>query len=321
MTLQRPAPGDRGRISVDARGTMADTVEAWNLFIAALDGVDVSGPTRKGRRSVAYVLALLGSWPEGRPLDLMRADALAGRTDAEPLRDIEARVLAAHQGDGPAILHAALVRARDDIAEWAATPAASNEALLPVGGPLGIVPLGTLVAASAYQLAVAARDLAPAGMEAPDALTSAGVRALVDSVGAVAAATRAGSATSPLSLRVTTPDHLLEVCAVDGDWRTDAHGTDPDRRDPDLPALRCRSEVLIDIASGRVNAPAAYARGDVTAENLGGLLRVATALAAAPSLPGGEALRTAVSAYALTSQAAGSAGRAAAATWNRLRGR
>lgn len=319
MTLQRPGPGDRGRISAGPHATLRDTVAAWDLFLGACDDIDMAGPTRKGGRSPAAVLALLGSWPEGRPLSALRSDALGGVMDAEPLRDIDARVLAAHGSGEPQVLRDALRRARDDIADWSATPAAPEEALLPVAGPLGIVPLGTLVSASAYQLAVAARDLAPAGLQPPTALMDAGVRALVDSVGAVAAATLAGSGDAPLTLRVTTPRERLEVCAIGRDWTT---CTSPSVAAviSGPPSLECSPEVLIDIASGRVSAPVAYARGDITADNLSGLLRVATALAAAPALPGGDALRAAVSAYGVTSQAAASAGRVATAAWKRLRG-
>lgn len=320
MTLQRPEPADRGRVGADALGTLADTLAAWDLFLGALDAVDMSAPTRKGGRSVAHVLCLLGSWPEGRPLPRMRSDALDGRTDAEPLRAIDARVLAAHERDRPEDLRDALLRARADIAEWVAAPAASDEALLPVGGPLGIVPLGTLVAASAYQLAVAARDLEPAGMVVPEGLMDAGVRALVDSVGAVAVATRAGSPDDPISLRVVTPRQSLEVCAAGDDWRTTIAAAGAGASSLGTPSLAGDPAVLLDIASGRVAAPAAYARGEIAAENLGGLLRVATTLAAAPGLPGGDALRAAVSAYAVTTQAAASAGRAATAVWRRIRG-
>jgi len=53
---------------------------------------------------------------------------------------------------------------------------------------LGPLPLSTLVGAGAYELAVHALDLAPAGARAPSTtLLSAGVAALVDTTGALAA--------------------------------------------------------------------------------------------------------------------------------------
>lgn len=322
VTLPRPESADRGRITSDPHAVVAEAVAAWDAFLLALADVDGAGSTRKSDRSVARVLTVLGSWPEGRPLEHLRADAIAGRHGAEALDDTEGRVLAAHADATDDEIHAALMRARDDIAAWGASPEFAAESLLEVGGPLGVVPLGTMVAASSYQLAVASRDLAPAGMRTPPTVLDAGVRALLDSVGAVAAASGSATSSAPLDLRVHTPRLGARLCVVGPDWRLVAVDDAPDLGDATTgqgPLLTCTSEVLLDIASGRLAAPVAYARGAIQVEDLAGLLRVATILASAPGLPGTDGLRAALAAYAATTRAADAMGRAVGGAWRRLR--
>ncbi|MGA0066391.1 MAG: hypothetical protein ACO3J3_04975, partial [Candidatus Nanopelagicales bacterium] len=91
-------------------------------------------------------------------------------------------------------------------------------------------------------------------------------------------------------------------------------------RDPEGPALMCDAGLLLDIASGRASAPAAYARGDLKAEDLTGLLAVAQALSRAPGLPGTDGLRAALSAYESSAGAARAVGDAIGGVWRRLRG-
>ncbi len=309
-----PSPGERGRATEDVAAMLADTVVAWDALLAAVEGIDPSAPGRKEGRSAGRTLVVLGSWPEGRPLPRIRDDALAGVTSAEPLDDIEERIVRAHVDDSAADLLAALGRARDDVVAWAASPNVAEEALLPVGGPLGVVPLGTLVAASAYQCAVAARDLAPAGVTAPDALLRSGLVSLVDTVGAVAAQQRAA-----VSLAALTPQVRIAAGARDGDWCT--------REVPDTiagPAVLCEAGLLLDVASSRASAPAAYARGDLRARDLGGILALVQVLARAPGLPGTEGLSLALQAYAASARvtaAAGQVGEALGDAWKKWRGR
>lgn len=304
-----PEAGERGRVSSGLPATLAATVAAWDDLLQAVDGVDLRAPSRKSGRTAARTLVVLGSWPEGRPLPAIRQAALAGDPTAEPLDAIEARVIQTHVDDSPQQMRESLLRARDEVASWAASTDVGREALLPVAGPLGIVPLGTLVAATAYQCAVAARDLEPAGVRAPAELLTAGLTALVDTVGAVAAQQDAS-----LSLTAITPQIRIGTGACDGDWRT------AQVRDPEGPALMCDAGLLLDIASGRTSAPAAYARGDLKAEDLTGLLAVAQALSRAPGLPGTDGLRAALSAYESSAAAARAVGDAIGDVWRRLRG-
>ena len=292
--LPRPAAGDRGRASDDPASMLAATVGAWEALIAAVGDVDLAAVGRKDGRTAARTLVVVGSWPEGRALPAIRADALAGTLVAEPLDDIEARVVAAHEHDGRAAILAGLCRARDEVAAWAASPDMAREALLPVAGPLGVVPLGTLVAATAYQCAVAALDLAPAGVQAPDSLIAAGLASLVDSVGAVAA-----QQSATISIQALTPQTRILTSTDGGDWVTR-----PVTESIEGPALTCDGRLLLDIASGRASATAAYARGELRARDVTGLLAVAQVLARAPGLPGTDGLRAALQAYTASSEAA-----------------
>lgn len=305
-----PAAGERGRVTDDLEGMLAATVSAWDELLAAVTTVDMAAQSRKAGRTAARTLVVLGSWPEGRPLPALRRDALAGITTAEHLDVIEERVIATHVDDARDALIDALQRAREDVVRWASSPDVAREALLPVAGPLGVVPLGTLVAATAYQCAVAARDLAPAGVRDTPALLAHGLTALVDTVGAVAAQQR-----EPLALTAITPQVSIGTGARDGDWRTvrvDA---------PEGPTVVCDAGLLLDIASGRASAPAAYARGELRAQDLPGLLAVAQVLARAPGLPGTDGLRTALQAYESSAAAARAVGDAVGSAWRRLRGR
>ena len=305
----RPAPGERGRVSADLTGTLEATVRAWDDLLTAVADVDPAAPARKSGRTAARTLVVLGSWPEGRPLPDIRRDALEGTTTAEPLDAIEGRVIEAHAAGSRDALMESLHRARDEVAAWAASPDVDREALLPVAGPLGVVPLGTLVAATAYQCAVAVRDLEPAGVRATPALLGSGLAALVDTVGAVAA--QQGAA---LSLTAITPQVSIGTGADAGDWRTvpvtAAEG----------PALLCDEGVLLDVAAGRTSAPAAYARGEIRAQDLQGLLTVAQVLARSPGLPGTDGLRAALQAYESSAAAARAVGDALGSAWRKLRG-
>lgn len=305
----QPAPGERGRVSSDLVGMLEATVGAWDDLLQAIDRVDLGAPARKAGRTVARTLVVLGSWPEGRPLPAIRRDALDGIVTAEPLDAIEGRVITAHEADTREALMSSLRRARDEVADWAASPDVALEALLPVAGPLGVVPLGTLVAATGYQCAVAVRDLEPAGVRATPSLLGSGLAALIDTVGAVAAQQQAD-----LSFTAITPQVRIGTGARDGDWRTVAVAS------AEGPALTCDAGVLLDVAAGRTSAPAAYARGEIRAQDLQGLLTVAQVLARSPGLPGTDGLRTALQAYESTATAARVVGDAMGSAWRKLRG-
>ena len=319
MTVPPPAllpdGGERGLITADLRGTLRATLHAWDSLIDVAESVDMSAPTRKDGRTAARVLVVVGTWPESRSCEQMRSDALAGRRTAEPLDIVEARVLDARLSSSRDEILDALRRARDAIEEWSTSPDVSDEALLPVGGPLGVVPLGTLVCASAFQCAVAALDLEPAGPRAPQNLVEDGLRALVDVVGAVGAGQHA-----EIALIVGSADDgpaPIGTGAAHGDWRTtELDGASAAQG----PALIGSARTLVDVAAGRASVLSAYARGDLRVRDVDGLLDVARALAAAPGLPGTEGLRSALAAYGAARGLAGGASDAARSAAASLRG-
>jgi hypothetical protein len=174
--------------------------------------------------------------------------------------------------------------------------------------------LGTLVAATAYQCAVAVRDLEPAGVVAPPRLLAHGLAALIDTVGAVAAQQQSAQQQSALSLMAITPQVRVGTGACDGNWRTAGMEA------PEGPAIICDAGLLLDIASGRTSAPAAYTRGDLRAQDLSGLLDVAQVLARSPGLPGTDGLRAALQAYDSSAAMARAVSGAVGSAWRRLRG-
>lgn len=284
---QVPGPADRGRLSADPPLLAADTLTAWDRLIGMVEGRPSLDPDARARRhSVRDTLAVLGEWPESRSLARLRADAASGHL-AVPSRDeIDARVCRAHATASLTELIDAVRRNRDSLAAWFDSTAFPHEAHALVGGPLGVVPLGTLAGATGFQVAVAAADL---GLSADDDLAQIGLASLLDSAGAVMMAHIDGP--DELALTVRTPGLALTVNASADGWRLNSGG------DGAGPTLSGAAATVIDIAAGRQAAPMAYARGQIRAQDLPGLLRVAKALAAAADLPGGDGLRAAISAY------------------------
>ena len=149
---------------------------------------------------------------------------------------------------------------------------------------LGPLPLGTLVAAGAYELAVHTLDLAPAGR--PAAVADPAVR-------------RAGRprrhdrwpgrpvrhhgrgrlrlAGGRLGLRrgATGAWTTLELPAVPPSW----------------PAVQGRAADLLDASAGRRAVPPMLARRDLRLHHVTGLLALAPIVEAVPGLPGGSALQ------------------------------
>ena len=78
--------------------------------------------------------------------------------------------------------------------------------------------------------------------------------------------------------------------------------------------------MLLDVAASRVSAPAAYARGELRAEDLTGLLSVAQVLARSPGLPGTDGLQAALQAYESSAAVARAVSGAVGSAWKRLRG-
>lgn len=283
-----PAPGDTGRAGSHLDRLLDDTITGWDNAIAALDSarssLDLDAPSRQRGRTVRESLLSVGQWPGGDDLTRLREAACNADTSTPPRGLVEAEIRQRFAEADLDRIRQAWLEARAAVIEWRDSGDAPTEAALIVGGPLGKVPLGTLVGASSVALDRALRD---AGVEVPAPLAHIAVHSLVDTTGAVCA-----HSPGDYRLIVVTPRIAVGTAVSEGSWRTALVG-------PALSAAGPRIEgeeaVILDIAAGRRSPLAAATRREITVSDVPGLLVVARGLATAPDLPGGEGLRTALS--------------------------
>lgn len=301
--LLRPSSHEQGRATAHLNNLLHDTRNAWRIglrLIEALDSADLDRPSRVRGRTVREVLLPVGTWPQSHSMAKMVEAAQQGNTTTPPRSLIDSDIRHHHFAAEKAQIVQSWQQTLIDIEQWESSGAAAEQALLPVGGPLGVVPLATLVGASAFQLAVAVRD---AGLNEPGSgaytddvlrLQRYGLHALTDSAGAVCARyTRDQPETEILMLRIVTAPIRVGFGASQGAWRT---ALLPDPVTQDGPRIDADAGVMIDMAAGRRSPLTAAARREITFADPGGLLTVATALASTPDLPGGDALRAALTA-------------------------
>jgi uncharacterized protein (TIGR03083 family) len=268
---------DAGREEVGRR-----VLAAWDSFCAQAAAVDLHAPSRLPGWRVQEVCVHLGAWPEHAALADLVASARAGATGAPPDVDaVNARVTAAHRDAPREEVLAALQRNRETTARYLAEqPAALDRA--PTVSTIGRLPLLSVVLGQAYELAVHGLDLTAAGAPTvPPAVLQSGLAALADVTGALAAAGGIrGGAT------LATPDGGWVFAADDAGWTV--------RRVPAGPvagtAVEAPAALLLEAASGRVNPVVALARRQLRVHELGGLLRLAPIVQAAPAIPGGPIL-------------------------------
>ncbi len=146
---------------------------AWDEFLAIAAELDLDGPTRLDGWQARHVCVHLGTWPGSRSLQRMREEAEQDELAAADWADHRAAtfdqdshneaVLEARRGAPRSDVLAALQESRDEVAAYFASGEAGELGLRRVRSVLGPLPLGTLVAAGAYELAVHTLDLAPAG--------------------------------------------------------------------------------------------------------------------------------------------------------------
>ncbi len=301
-----PRPDEQGRASHHLDNLLGDTCRAWAIGLAAISSIDLDLPSRVRGRSVRDVLLTVGTWPESYSLAQMVGAATAGETSAPPRSLIDTQIRRDHAHADLDDIRAAWSRCSTDIEQWQSTGNAAQQALLPVGGPLGVVPLATLVGASAFQLVVALRDAgitptsqstdAPVDVDDLLRLHRFGLHALIDSAGAMSARyTREHPTEDLLTLRIMTSTIRVGFGATAGAWRTavlpdPAANTGTDSG----PQIDADAGVMIDIAAGRKSPITAAARREISFTDPSGLLSVATALSTTPDLPGGDALRAAL---------------------------
>ena len=242
---------------------------AWDALAGLAGAVE---PERLGE------LAELGSWPERPVLARLMAQARGEQPAPEAERTD-------HAGDGPEQVLAALAEARGLVAEALdGIEADPRLGLVVLDSALGPLPLLTQVHAMGHELALAAIRCAPAPAEVPEAVTDAGVAALVDVVGALAhrqglraAAGVWGPGTGGWSFRA----------GADG-WETLCGPVEG------LPGIEGAAATVLGVPAGRGALPSLLARGELKLHRIGGLMALAPLVEQVPGLPGGALLRRAV---------------------------
>lgn len=286
-----PAPADAalGVASTPLPEQRARALLAWDGFRDIAAGIDPDTPSRLPAWNGRAVVAHLASWPDEPLLARLLAEARGTRpAEAKPLdQDTANAVLVdAHADATLADLLAALDDGRARLA--AAFDAVEREGigLARTGSQVGPVPLLTQLGAIAYELAVHAADLAPCGApEADPALVDAGLLALADITGALAA--RHGLVAESA---LVGPDGGWAFAATGGGWTVrpiPAGGRGG-------PAVRAGSAaLLLDASAGRRSVPPLLVKRELRLDNIPGLLALAPLLDHVPGLPGGPALRVA----------------------------
>jgi uncharacterized protein (TIGR03083 family) len=285
-----PQPAEQGLASAAPRDVAELVDGAWAGLLEVADQVDPGAPSRLPGWTAHDVLVHLGNWPgEGR-LDRQLEDARTGRLRS--FDDVDARnagLVAEHRDASRAEVLAALRAARERAAAFLADPDADVLGRRPVLSRVGELPATGVLVAQAFELAVHALDLVPAGAPAPPAaLLDAGVGALVDVTAALAA--RRGL---ECSFAVVTPQARWAAGVRNEAWTTvRLEGAVPARQLP-WPAVEATAADVLDAAAGRTLAAQLLLTRRLRLHDVPGLLRLLPALDAAPGLPGGSALQAA----------------------------
>lgn len=291
-----PSPGETGLASWEPSDLRALVLPAWDDFLSIATELDLDGPTRVHGWTARDVCVHLGSWPGTRSLDRLRGEAERDELATEG-RDTDPHATFDQAAHNEAVLEAwgraprtevlaALHAARDEVTGFLDSGDAGALGQRRVRSVLGPLPMSTLLGAGAYELAVHALDLAPAGARPPSTeLLSAGLAGLVDTTGALAARSditaTAGCVTPEGGWVFGTAAQRWTTLAMPeqrADWAT-VHGSATD---------------LLDASAGRRAVPAMLARRELRMAHVSGLLALAPIIEGVPGLPGGAALQAAV---------------------------
>ena len=251
---------------------------AWEIFAEVAGEVDLAGRTRSSRRTARDMVIGLGSWPDSRGITDLVADALAGRTTTEPFAEAERRLALAHGDASDDEVRASIVASLADTTEWLRRGVQHSDGQRLTPSALGPLPIGTVMHAAAYQLAITARDLMPAGAAPRPELDELGLLALLDSSAAVAARIGLVASASAVGARVA-----VSIDVRDGGW------TSVQEDVPDYPGVLGPEELLLDLSQGRADLSTMLRR--VRFRRPRGLLALAPVIEDVPDLPGGALLR------------------------------
>lgn len=288
--LAEQAPAELGR----------EVLAAWDAFLDVVrdPATDLSRPSRLPGWTGRDTCIHLGSWDDAQVLESVLESARTGALDAgaDP-DDVNAALVRAHRDATDAQVVAALVAARERVARFFAEEAQETGRLL-ARSAVGPLPVLSLVAAGTYELAVHALDLAPCGAPPPaPLLLDRGLASLLDVTGALSA--RAGV---DLALTAMTPTGGWRFTSGPDGWTTEPVPAGP----VDGVGVRGSAQDLLDASAGRAGLPQLLVSRRLQVHQLPQWMRLAPLLEEVPGLPGGAALRTAVSGL---SGVAGSVGR------------
>lgn len=304
----RPDTGERGLASAEPAHVAELLTGAWDGLIELAEDCPLDAATRLPEWTVRDVLVHLGHWDsEDDPVADLEAYARSQQVDSPD--DVDARnagVVASYHDASRTEVLAALAAGRQRALDFLAAPDAPEVGRRWVGSVVGPLPMTGLLVAQAYELAVHGTDLVhDSDRVVPRALLDAGVGALVDVTGALAA--RAGI------------DGTLAVVTPQGCWATGAHRgvageqawttvrLDGEVRPSALgwPAVAGEATDVLEAASGRALAVQLLATRRLRVHRPAGLLRLLPALQSAPGLPGGSAVQASLKALTQTGQLMG----------------
>ena len=322
---REPRIPEAGEMGAASRFTAATTaaLESWTSFRSTLGELSASGrfdtrlrsTSSDGRHHTVRDIAIgLGAWPEARTLPDIVDDARAGIV-GDFNHDALTDALRARYHDRPdADILAAVDESIAHMTTWSSAPESPNTATLPVRSLLGTLPVLTLLHAASYQLAVYAIDVeASSTRQAPmpvadKAAVYAGVFALVDVTGAIAARQGVGAAIAartPEGVAVTRASCVDDVYS----WRTVSL---PPGTKVAAPSVTAAAKTFIEVTTGRIgNIPALMVRRDLVLDDIPGLLHITPVLESVPGLPSGGALRAATASVRAMSGIGGRLGRLA----------
>lgn len=300
-----PLPGERGLASADPADVATLLDGAWSALLGMARTVDLDAPTRLEGWSTRDVLVHLGSWDGRSDVDRHEQDLRSARvTTSEDVDARNAALVAEHRDASREEVLAALEAARRRATTFLSDPDVETLGRRWVGSVVGDLPMTGLLVAQGYELAVHALDLATAGGgPVPPALLDAGVAAVVDVTGALAA-----RRDMTVSFAVSTPTGQWATGSADGAWTTVRLAGDRPVRELPWPGVTGEAADVLDAVSGRALAAQLLLTRRLRVHDVPGLLRLLPALEAVPGLPGGSVLQTTLGALGQTGRLAGRIG-------------